>query len=103
MDLTQDLKTRTRARCVAAEGAQVIVTQSRGEARRGARVHMRCLTSSVRLERRGEERLGGCARSRQPGRWGLRCAAAEMRLLASWLLRAKFERGSRCCDLQNPR
>jgi len=52
MDLTQDLKTRTRARCVAIPSR----------------------------------------------RWALPCAAAEMRLSTSWLLRAKFERASRCRD-----
>jgi hypothetical protein len=55
MDLTQYLKTRARARRVAAEGADVMVTQSQGGARGSECFQIRWLKSAVRLERRDEE------------------------------------------------
>src|SRR5262249_15252361 len=95
MDLTQDLKPRTRARCVAAEGAHVIVTQSRGEARRSEHVQIRCLKSSVRLERRDEEgheglrsidttrTLGAAVRGRRNATFGVLASAGEIRASVS--------------------
>src|SRR5262249_41603026 len=60
MDLTQYLKTRARARSVAAEDVDVMVMQSRGGARRSERFQIGCLKSAVRLERRDEEVTRGC-------------------------------------------
>jgi hypothetical protein len=60
MDLTQYLKTRARACRVAAEGADVMVTQSRGGVRWSECFQIRCLESAVRLERRDGEVTRGC-------------------------------------------
>jgi hypothetical protein len=60
MDLTQYLKTRARARRVAAEGADVMVMQSRGGARWSECFQIRCLKPAVRLERRDGEVTRGC-------------------------------------------
>jgi len=54
MDLTRSLKTCARTRCAAAEGADVMATQSRGGAHRSECFQIRCIKSAVRLERRGE-------------------------------------------------
>ena len=76
MDLTRSLKTCARTRCAAAEGADVMATQSRGGAHRSESFQIRCIKSAVRLERRGET-----------GHEGLRAIdtalrAPEMRLFA---------------------
>jgi hypothetical protein len=52
MDLTRSLKTCARTRCAAAEGADVMATQSRGGVHRSERFQIHCLKSAVRLERR---------------------------------------------------
>jgi hypothetical protein len=75
MDLTRSLKTCARTRCAAAEGADVMATQSRG-VHRSERFQIHCLKSAVRLERRDKG-----------GHEGLRA----------------IERASRCRDLQYPR
>src|SRR6516162_2597486 len=77
---------RTRSRC-SAEGADVMVGQSRGAAYRSERFQIRGLESAVRLERRDEEGHEGVLLDRYSPE-GERCPAApEMRLSTSWLLR----------------
>jgi hypothetical protein len=103
MDLTPSLKTCARTRWAAAEGADVMATQLRGGVHRSERFQIRCLKSAVRLERRDKG-----------GHQGLRAIDTAPRVSAA--VRgtrdanfdvlgccAKFERASRCRDLQYPR
>src|SRR6266446_3920437 len=95
---------RTHSLC-SSRGADVMATQSRGGGHRSECFQTRCIKSAVRLERRGEAGHEGLraidTAYRSDGeRW--RARHPEMQIRRSWLLRARFERASRC-DLQYPR
>src|SRR5215468_7396949 len=91
MDLPRSPKTCARTRCAAAEGADVMATQSRGGAHRSECFQIRCIKSAVRLERRGEAGHEGlhaidtAPRVSAAVRGPPRCD-----FLRSWLLRANL-------------
>ena len=81
------LKTRARARRVAAEGADVMVMQSRGGACRNERFQI-CLKSAVRLERRdGEITRGCCSIDTVPTVSAIARGTPRCKLRCSWFLR----------------
>src|SRR5262245_40927757 len=82
------LKTRARACHVAAEGAEVMVTQSGGGARRSECFQIRCLKSAVRLERRdGEVTRGCCSIDAVPTVSAIARGIPRCKIRRSWFLR----------------
>ena len=81
MDLTQYLKTRARARRVAAEDVDVMVMQSRGGARRSERFQIGCLKSAVEVTR------GCCSIDTVPTVGAIARDTPRCKFRRSWFLR----------------